>query len=186
MCFFFLKRCSALGSARPRLAIFEPKHVLGARSFATFFHVKCAYSRTTYDGSLRKAMTRFFVCAARYNRTPILLSWPLWGRQRVDVAPLHRLLTFANKKKWEVNCVDVRAFGFLRARRPSARLKLHTHDKLLVSVLFVLQMMVAMKRVKWDGTTTGSSLTASIAKVHDELKVPRPVGRLATAYAGGG
>lgn len=30
--------------------------------------------------------------------------------------------------------------------------------------------MVAMKRVKWDGTTTGSSLAASIAKVHDELK----------------
>lgn len=31
-------------------------------------------------------------------------------------------------------------------------------------------MMVAMKRVKWDGTTTGSSLAASVAKVHEELK----------------
>ncbi len=31
-------------------------------------------------------------------------------------------------------------------------------------------MIVAMKRVKWDGTTTGSSLAASIAKVHEELK----------------
>ena len=30
--------------------------------------------------------------------------------------------------------------------------------------------MVAMKRVKWDGTTTGSSLAASVAKVHEELK----------------
>lgn len=34
-----------------------------------------------------------------------------------------------------------------------------------------LQMMVAMKRVKWDGVTTGSGLTASVAKVHEELKV---------------
>ncbi|CAN0428348.1 unnamed protein product [Ectocarpus sp. 12 AP-2014] len=32
------------------------------------------------------------------------------------------------------------------------------------------QMMVAMKRVKWDGVTTGSGLTASVAKVHEELK----------------
>lgn len=31
-------------------------------------------------------------------------------------------------------------------------------------------MMVAMKRVKWDGTTTGSILAASVAKVHEELK----------------
>lgn len=35
----------------------------------------------------------------------------------------------------------------------------------------VLQMMVAMKRAKWDGSTTGSRLAASVAKVHDELKV---------------
>lgn len=32
-------------------------------------------------------------------------------------------------------------------------------------------MMVAMKRAKWDGSTTGSRLAASVAKVHDELKV---------------
>lgn len=31
-------------------------------------------------------------------------------------------------------------------------------------------MMVAMKRVKWDGTTTGSSLAGSVAKVYEELK----------------
>lgn len=36
------------------------------------------------------------------------------------------------------------------------------------------QMMVVMKRVKWDGSTTGSKLTASIAQVHDELKVRSP------------
>lgn len=42
---------------------------------------------------------------------------------------------------------------------------------LYVCVLCVLQMMVAMKRAKWDGCTTGSRLAASVAKVHDELKV---------------
>lgn len=36
---------------------------------------------------------------------------------------------------------------------------------------FFFQMMVVMKRVKWDGSTTGSKLSASIATVHDELKV---------------
>eukprot|EP00904_Undaria_pinnatifida_P014287 jgi/Undpi1/998/HiC_scaffold_10.g04462.m1 len=38
-------------------------------------------------------------------------------------------------------------------------------------VLANAQMIVAMKRVKWDGKTTDSRLTASVAKVHDELKV---------------
>ena len=40
-----------------------------------------------------------------------------------------------------------------------------------VVVFWCCQMMVAMKRTKWDGSTTGSSLTASVARVHDELKV---------------
>ena len=43
---------------------------------------------------------------------------------------------------------------------------------MLHSILPYSQMIVAMTRVKWDGKTTGSRLTAAVAKVHDELKVP--------------
>lgn len=92
------------------------------------------------------------------------------------------------RRVWSANLTRVLGVGnFHLQKLPRCLLEPASHGEgrsLICLVIFLFcvsfisfyffscfQMMVVMKRAKWDGTTAGSKLTASIAKVHDELKV---------------
>lgn len=75
-------------------------------------------------------------------------------------------------KRWWLQCATPRLLGrfVVSGRSPFANFNFFFVFSLGQPGGGGAQMMVAMKRVKWDGTTTGSRLAASVAKVHDELK----------------